>query len=320
MRTRSQVAWTPGEPTEIDLDLDGAVTRLSGLVADRTTVILSGAGMSTDSGIPDYRSPDAAPRTPMTIDAFLASRDFRTHYWARNHLGWRHMDAATPNRGHLAITDLQRLGLVSGVITQNVDMLHTKAGNHPVLELHGCYGRVCCIDCGWQISRHRLAGMLEPLNADFTARIRSRGAIEVAPDADVAVGDTDDFVMIDCPACGGPLKPAIVYFGESVPADVVRRAYAMVDAADTLLVLGSSLTVMSGLRFVKHAKRQGKSVAIVNRGRTRGDSLADLTIDHRCAEVLTALVERVGGGVVSDPYADVDSHTDEVVGVHHRTP
>ncbi len=291
VRTRSQLAWVPGEPTEVDHDVDERVERARTLLNGRRVVAITGAGMSTDSGIPDYRSPDAIPRAPMTIDMFLSSADFRRHYWARNHLGWRHMDAALPNRGHLAITELQRQGMVSGVITQNVDMLHIKAGNAPVLELHGCYGRVCCVDCGWQISRHRLATILEPLNADFSARIRGRGAIEVAPDADVAVSDTGDFAMIDCPECGGVLKPAIVYFGESVPKTTVARGYSMIDDADAVLVLGSSLTVMSGLRFVRHAHRTGKTVVVVNRGHTRGDDIADLKIDHRCAEVLTRLAQ-----------------------------
>ncbi len=314
MRTRSQLAWVPGDPTEVDADLDNQVARAHRLLGRRRVLVITGAGMSTDSGIPDYRSPDAVPRTPMTIDMFLGSPDFRRRYWARNHLGWRHMDAALPNRGHHAITELQRLGMVSGVITQNVDMLHIKAGTAPVLELHGCYGRVCCVDCGWQISRHRLAGILEPLNADFSARIRSRGAIEVAPDADVAVSDTNDFAMIDCLECGGALKPAIIYFGESVPKSTVQQGYSMIDDADAVLVLGSSLTVMSGLRFVRHAQRCGKSVVVVNRGHTRGDDIADLKIDHRCADVLAGLIdaERVGSRRPDS------SAQHQIVGVHHR--
>lgn len=312
MRTRLQVAWTPGEPTPVDPDLDARVDALHDVLRGRSTVVLSGAGISTDSGIPDYRSPHSVPRTPMTIDAFLASADFRRHYWARNHLGWRHLDAAVPNAGHRAVADLGRLGVVGGVITQNIDMLHTKAGSRPVIELHGCYGRVCCLSCDWQISRHGLSTILDPLNEDFTARVRSRGALDVAPDADVAVDDTRDFQMIDCPVCGGHLKPAIVYFGESVPRPVVTEAYAMVDQADALLVLGSSLTVMSGLRFVRHARRRGIPVAIVNRGATRGDDHATLKIDHRCADVLEGLLARVR--------ADLDAPSvrgDEVIGVHH---
>jgi NAD-dependent SIR2 family protein deacetylase len=325
MRTRLQVAWTPGDPTPVDEDLDARVDRAHALLAGRSTVVLTGAGISTDSGIPDYRSPGAAPRAPMTIDAFLSSAEFRRHYWARNHLGWRHLDAATPNAGHRAVATLQQRGVVRGVITQNIDMLHTKAGSRPVVELHGCYGRVCCLDCGWQISRHALAAVLDPLNVEFTARVRSRGALDVAPDADVVVDDTRDFQMIDCPACGGPLKPAIVYFGESVPRPVVEEAFAMVDEADALLVLGTSLTVMSGLRFVRHARRRGIPVVVVNRGATRGDDCATLKIDHRCADVLERLVARVGADRTASSSArghdgapTTSARGDEVVGVHHR--
>ncbi|GAA1480392.1 hypothetical protein GCM10009624_08320 [Gordonia sinesedis] len=289
MRTRLQVGWAPAEQTDPDTDLVDRVDRLRALLAGRRVAVLTGAGLSTDSGIPDYRSPGAPVRTPMTLQMFLSSPEFRRHYWARNHLGWRHMDAARPNAAHVALAELQRRGVVSGVITQNVDMLHTKAGSTRVIELHGCYGRVRCLRCDWRISRHRLAGILEDLNAGFAERVAGRGAIEVAPDADARIDDTSDFVMIDCPECGGILKPDIVYFGESVPKHSVRQAFSMVDDADALLVVGSSLTVMSGLRFARHAHRTGKALAIVNRGPTRADDLADLKIDHYCGTVLPAL-------------------------------
>jgi NAD-dependent SIR2 family protein deacetylase len=304
VRTRP-IRWAPAQPTAPDPDLPDRIEQLSTLLAGRRAVALTGAGMSTDSGIPDYRSPGTPPRTPMTIEMFLSSGDFRRHYWARNHLGWRHMDAAVPNAGHLALATLERQGRVSGVITQNVDMLHLKAGNRSVLELHGSYGRVRCLGCEHRVSRHRLAELLEPANTAFVTRIRGRGAIEVAPDADVVVADTTDFTMLDCPDCGGILKPDIVYFGESVPKHVVEQGFSMVDESDALLVLGSSLTVMSGLRFVRHAKRAGKAIIIVNRGHTRGDEYATLKIDGSCSHVLTAL-------------ADSDRH--EIVGVNHRTP
>lgn len=293
MRTRLQIGWEPAEPTPVDDDLDGQVTRLTEFVRGRRVAVLTGAGISTDSGIPDYRSPGAPARTPMTLEMFLSSPRFRQHYWARNHLGWRHMDAATPNAAHHAITDLQRHGVVTSVITQNVDMLHTKARSAPVLELHGCYGRVRCLGCDWRISRHRLAGILEDLNVGFAERVRSAGAIEVAPDADAAVADTTDFVMIDCPSCGGILKPDIVYFGESVPKSTVTEAFSFIDDADALLVVGSSLTVMSGLRFARHAARTGKPIAILNRGATRADDIATLKIDHWCGHVLPELVNQI---------------------------
>ncbi|MYR05960.1 NAD-dependent deacetylase [Gordonia sp. SID5947] len=289
MRTRLQIGWEPAEPTDVDADVDERIDKLCGLLDGRRVVALTGAGISTDSGIPDYRSPGAPLHTPMTLEMFLSSPAFRRHYWARNHLGWRHMDAARPNAAHRALTELQRRGVLTGVITQNVDMLHTKAGTRKVVELHGCYGRVRCLDCEWLISRHRLARELDTLNKGFDERVRGRGAIEVAPDADAAIDDTSDFRMIDCPRCGGIVKPDIVYFGESVPKPLVRHAFSMVDEADALLVVGSSLTVMSGLRFARHAHRTGKQVAVVNRGATRADAIADLKIDHLASVVLPAL-------------------------------
>ncbi|MCF8569504.1 NAD-dependent deacetylase [Gordonia sp. HY002] len=290
MRTRV-TAWTPAPPTLADTDPVGRASLATRVLAGRRTVVLTGAGVSTPSGIPDYRSPDAVPRNPMTIEQFLSSADFRRHYWARNHLGWRHMDAATPNAAHRAITDLQRAGVATGVITQNVDMLHLKAGSRPVLDIHGSYGRVICLSCGHTQSRHLLAQSLEEANPGFADRVRGRGAIEVAPDADAVLDDTSDFTIVDCAACGGVLKPDIVYFGESVPRPVVDRAFAMVDDADAMLVAGSSLSVMSGLRFVRHAARSGKPVVIVNRGRTRGDDVAAVKIDHRCEAILPMLVD-----------------------------
>ncbi|QKT06905.1 NAD-dependent protein deacetylase [Gordonia sp. X0973] len=285
MRT---AAWEPGAPTEPDPDPTSRVDELAGFLRDRRTLALTGAGLSTPSGIPDYRSPGSPPRTPMTIQMFLGSADFRRHYWARNHLGWQHMDAARPNAAHRALARLEAVGAVTGVVTQNVDMLHVKAGSRKVLDLHGSYGRVICLDCGHRLSRHDLHGRLDAANPGFAERVVGRGAIEVAPDADVVLSDTASFVVVDCPICGGVLKPDIVYFGESVAKNIVARAFDMVDEADALLVAGSSLTVMSGLRFVRHAAKNGKPVAIVNRGATRGDDLAALKIDHQCELILPA--------------------------------
>ena len=292
MRTRLQVGQVPAEHTPLDDDVAERIDLASDILAGRRTAVLTGAGISTDSGIPDYRSPGSPPRTPMTLEMFLSSPEFRRHYWARNHLGWRHMDAALPNPAHLALTGLQDQGRVSAVITQNVDMLHTKAGTRGVLELHGCYGRVRCLRCDWRISRHRLAQQLEEINTGFAERVAGRGAIEVAPDADATLADTSDFRMIDCPHCGGILKPDIVYFGETVPKPLVEQSFSAVDEADALLVVGSSLTVMSGLRFARRAHRAGKPLIIVNRGHTRADELASLKIDHRAGVVLPALENR----------------------------
>ena len=289
MRTRLQLGSAPAEHTPLDDDVADRIALAADILAGRRFAVLTGAGISTDSGIPDYRSPGSPPRTPMTLEMFLSSADFRRHYWARNHLGWRHMDAAIPNRAHLALTELQQRGWMSRVLTQNVDMLHTKAGTRGVIELHGCYGRVRCLNCDWRISRHRLAEQLEEINTEFARRVNGRGAIEVAPDADATLSDTSDFVMIDCPNCGGILKPDIVYFGETVTKDVVDESYSVVDDADALMVVGSSLTVMSGLRFARRAHRAGKPLIIVNRGGTRADEIATLKIDPEAGFVLPAL-------------------------------
>ncbi|MBF6239281.1 NAD-dependent protein deacetylase [Nocardia otitidiscaviarum] len=263
------------------------------MLSGRRVAVLTGAGISTDSGIPDYRSPDAPPRNPMTYQQFVGDPVFRQRYWARNHVGWRRMDAARPNAGHRALARLERAGVVTGLITQNVDLLHTKAGSRAVIDLHGTYLRVRCLSCQGLISRLTLADWLEAANPGFADTITLDG-LEVAPDADAVLDDTSAFRMVDCHRCGGMLKPDIVYFGESVPKDRVAAAFSMVDAADALLVTGSSLTVMSGLRFVRHAARTHRPVVIVNRGPTRGDELATLRIDAGCAPTLTALADALG--------------------------
>ncbi|UGQ39299.1 NAD-dependent protein deacetylase [Rhodococcus aetherivorans] len=260
------------------------------LLDGRRLCVLTGAGISTDSGIPDYRRPGAPPRNPMTYQQFVGDPEFRRRYWARNHVGWRHMDSARPNAGHRALAALERRGTVLGVLTQNVDLLHTKAGSRRVIDLHGCYAQVRCLACDLRISRFTLAERLTAANPGFLERVRGTTGLEVAPDADAVVDDTGSFRMVDCERCGGMLKPDIVYFGESVPRERVERAFALVDEADALLVVGSSLTVMSGLRFVRHAAKRRMPVAVVNRGVTRGDPLATVKIDAGCSEVLTALV------------------------------
>ncbi|OBC15898.1 NAD-dependent deacetylase [Mycobacterium sp. 852013-50091_SCH5140682] len=262
---------------------------LVALLQGRRVAVLTGAGMSTDSGIPDYRGPDSPPSNPMTIRQFTSDPVFRQRYWARNHVGWRHMDETMPNAGHRALAALESDGVVAGLITQNVDLLHTKAGSRTVVNLHGSYAQVVCLDCGHTMSRTALAAELEAANPGFLERAESVGGIAVAPDADAVVADTSSFVIIDCPACGGMLKPDIVYFGESVPKDRVEQAYSLVDASDALLVAGSSLTVYSGYRFVRHAAAHGIPVAIINRGPTRGDDLAAVKVDAGCSELLTLL-------------------------------
>ena len=267
----------------------GSLADVVEVLAGHRLAALTGAGVSTDSGIPDYRGPDSPPRTPMTFQQFTADEAFRRHYWARNHVGWRHVHRTMPNAGHRALAALEHRGVVTGLITQNVDLLHEAAGSRHVIDLHGRYDRVRCLSCGTVISRAELADRLDTLNPGF-----SRGASRTSrsrPDADAVIEQTSDFVVADCSACGGMLKPDIVYFGENVPRERVERAYAMVDAADALLVAGSSLTVQSGLRFVRHAAQTGKPVVVVNRGATRGDKYAAVTLDAGTSETLTDLAE-----------------------------
>jgi NAD-dependent SIR2 family protein deacetylase len=266
---------------------------LVALLAGRRIAVLTGAGMSTDSGIPDYRGPDSPPSNPMTIQQFTSDAAFRQRYWARNHIGWRHMDDTAPNAGHRALAALEHAGVVTGVITQNVDLLHTKAGSADVINLHGTYAQVICLSCGHTMSRAALAEELEALNPGFIERAEEIGGLAVAPDADAVVADTTTFRYLDCPRCAGMLKPDIVYFGESVPKDTVAHAYSLVDQADALLVAGSSLTVFSGYRFVRHAAALGIPVAIINRGPTRGDDLATVKVDGGCSELLVLLSDEL---------------------------
>ena len=263
------------------------------MLAGRRVAVLTGAGISTDSGIPDYRGPDSPPSNPMTIRQFMSDPLFRRRYWARNHVGWRHMDETLPNAGHRAVAALEHDGVVSGVITQNVDLLHTKAGSQNVINLHGTYAQVICLSCRESLSRAALAEQLDALNPGFTEQIEALGGLAVAPDADAVVADTASFRYLDCASCGGMLKPDIVYFGESVPKDVVHQAFSLVEAADVLLIAGSSLTVFSGYRFVRHAAALGIPVAIINRGPTRGDELGTVKVEGGCSELLTLLAEEL---------------------------
>ncbi|MDA2890111.1 NAD-dependent protein deacetylase [Mycolicibacterium sp. BiH015] len=266
---------------------------LVALLRGRRVAVLTGAGISTDSGIPDYRGPDSPPSNPMTIRQFTSDAVFRQRYWARNHLGWRHMDRTQPNAGHRALAALERANVVCGLITQNVDLLHSKAGSQKVIDLHGTYARVICLNCGSTMTRAALADLLDEANPGFAERAAALGGIAVAPDADAVVADTASFRVVDCPRCGGMLKPDIVYFGESVPKGRVEQAYSLIDEADALLVAGSSLTVYSGYRFVRHAAAAAMPVAIINRGPTRGDDLATVKIDNGCSPMLALLADEL---------------------------
>jgi NAD-dependent SIR2 family protein deacetylase len=262
---------------------------LIAMLTGRHFAVLTGAGISTDSGIPDYRGPDSPPSNPMTIGQFTSDAVFRRRYWARNHVGWRHVDQTQPNAGHRSVAVLEEAGVVDGVITQNVDLLHTKAGSRTVVNLHGTYAEVVCLRCGATMAREHLAGLLESANPGFAERVHGAGGPAVAPDADAVVADTSSFRIVDCPGCGGMLKPNIVYFGERVPKQRVEQAYSLVEGAEAVLVAGSSLAVYSGYRFVRRAAERGIPIGIVNRGRTRGDELATVKVDGGCSAVLALL-------------------------------
>ncbi len=275
----------------VDSAAAGDPSALLALVAGATrTVALTGAGMSTDSGIPDYRGPNSPARSPMTYQEFVSGPVARQRYWARSHLGWGRMFHAAPNAGHRALAALERHGVVDAVITQNVDGLHQQAGSRAVTDLHGRIDEVVCLDCGEVTARAALHARLDALNPGFGAA----GPVRPAPDGDVDFEDTSAFRIADCVRCGGILKPHVVFFGENVPKDKVARCYAEVEAADLLLVTGSSLTVQSGLRFVRRAHQRDIPVAIVNRGATRGDAFAAVRLDLGCSETLAALAADLG--------------------------
>jgi NAD-dependent SIR2 family protein deacetylase len=260
--------------------------------------VLSGAGLSTESGIPDYRGPSGLARRggqPMTYQAFTGSAEARQRYWARSHLGWRHITGATPNPGHRAVARLERAGLVGGIITQNVDGLHQAAGASAVTELHGSLHRVVCLSCWSRSPREELDARLRAANPGWAGDSGS-GEPAVNPDGDVALEETSGFVVVDCTACGGVLKPDVVFFGENVPRPRVASCFELVSGSSALVVLGSSLTVMSGLRYVRHAASVGMPVVIVNQGATRGDSLAMATIDAPLGVTLTAVARSLGLG------------------------
>jgi NAD-dependent SIR2 family protein deacetylase len=271
--------------------------RLSELVRHGGVVVLSGAGISTESGIPDYRGPTGSlrARLPMTIREFTGSPAARQRYWARSQIGWRRMSGAAPNAGHRAVAELERAGALAGIITQNVDGLHQAAGACDVIELHGSLAWVVCLECGSRTARTALDERLRAANPGFD--VASLAPSPSNPDGDVELADEHvaRFRLVGCGCCGSDLlKPDVVFFGENVPRARVDRCYGLVTGGSSLLVLGSSLTVMSGLRFVHRAQREGIPVAIVNRGVTRGDPLADLKLDAPLGPTLTTLLATPG--------------------------
>lgn len=276
----------------------GSFGMLLQVVGSGGVLILSGAGLSTESGIPDYRGPTGLARraTPMTYQAFIGSAEARQRYWARSYLGWRHIGRAVPNAGHRAVAELSRRGLLTGIITQNVDGLHQAAGpvmgGAAVTELHGSLHWVICLSCGQRTPRTDLARRLEAANPGWDAQ--PAAAIKPDGDADADPEAIASFVVADCSACHGMLKPDVVFFGENVPRSRAEACYALVDRSSALVVLGSSLTVMSGLRYVRHAARGQRPIVIVNQGVTRGDAYATATLDAPLGQTLTELVTRIG--------------------------
>jgi NAD-dependent SIR2 family protein deacetylase len=256
--------------------------------------VLTGAGLSTESGIPDYRGPDTLqrPRRPMQLQEFLKSAPARRRYWARSMLGWPRFAAARPNAGHTALTRLEACGRLSGIVTQNVDGLHAAAGSEQAVELHGALREAICLECGELMPRAELQRELERHNAALLAE-----TVALAPDGDADLADErlEDFRIVDC-RCGGRLKPHVVFFGENVPKPRVERAFALVRRARGLLVVGTSLAVWSGLRFVRAAAEQGQPVAIVSLGPTRGDPQASLRIDAAAGVTLRELSEQIAPG------------------------
>jgi NAD-dependent SIR2 family protein deacetylase len=254
--------------------------------------VLSGAGISTDSGIPCYRDPEGhrKGRPPILLKDFLSSEFARKRYWARSMIGWPLVAGAAPNAAHFAVARLAQQGFFSRLVTQNVDGLHTRAGSAEVIELHGNIGRVRCMDCGEHCARAAVQQTLEAANPAFLGL----SALPVADgDALLEGYDFDTFNIPPCPRCGGLLKPDVVFFGEGVPRARVDAAADALEQADAMLVLGSSLMVYSGFRFCEWAHRAGKPIAAVNLGLTRADSLLALKVEASCAAALTSLVETV---------------------------
>ncbi|WP_373425650.1 Sir2 family NAD-dependent protein deacetylase [Microbacterium sp. W4I4] len=266
------------------------IDRIAELLQGRRVAVLTGAGISTDSGIPAYRGIGARPRAnPMTIQTYLADEAARRRYWLGGHLGWRAFTSPDPNEGHAAVARMERSGAVSGVVTQNVDGLHLRAGSTRVVEIHGTMHRVLCLRCGQVLDRRAVADQLEDLNP----WVRTPENIELNPDGDVTPESTEGFVIPPCTVCGGMLKPEVVFFGEFVPAARFRAAESLLHASDALLVAGTSLTVNSGIRIIERARRRGIPLVIVNREPTRADAWADAVVSGGTSPVLSALADRL---------------------------
>ncbi|MDZ4254681.1 MAG: NAD-dependent protein deacetylase [Sulfuritalea sp.] len=271
-----------------EVDRERHAQRVAGLLDRGSVVVLTGAGLSTSCGIPDYRDHDGQWKRSRPIDHkdFLSSESTRRRYWTRSFLGWPTVGQAAPGRGHRALAQLEGRERIDLLITQNVDGLHQKAGSRSVLELHGGLDRVLCLACRRTWPRAAVQDWMSAANPGIAG-----AAASIAPDGDAEVGEElhAEFCIPACPDCGGMLKPDVVFFGDSVPRERVGAAMAAIDAAHGLLVVGSSLMVYSGFRFVLHAHQRGKPVMAINLGRTRADHLLAAKVRQDCDEFLQRL-------------------------------
>lgn len=278
-----------------DCELSRDIDTLSSLFRDNGTLVLTGAGISTGSGIPDYRGPDGTHRgdKPITLPAFLASADTQRTYWARSHIGWERFRAAKPNAAHYALTRLQQAGVIHRIVTQNVDGLHAAAGTTGIVELHGRLNTVICVTCHAVTDRDVFAARLRAANPGFHQQIDARTKT-LRPDGDIMLDAKDValFNVVGCETCGGVVKPNVVMFGEHIPGNRFARALSHLETASSLIVLGSSLAVGSGYRFVLDAKRRGLPIAVVARGRTRGDAHATVKVDADLCALLPQIAAR----------------------------
>jgi len=276
--------------TVVDAPLGVDVERAIDILSGKVFAALTGAGISTDSGIPDYRGEGAPKNHPMSYREFLTSYERRQRYWFGSHLGWVNFANATPNPGHTALAQAEALGVSRGVVTQNVDGLHHQAGSYRVVDLHGRLDRVRCIHCGQSYSRGAIAQQITLANPGIDQSVTSG---QVKPDGDVSAEVTQGFVVPDCELCGGTLKPEVVFFGEFVPPEVFVRAETIVKDADALVVAGSSLVVNTGMRLVERARKQKKPVVVINRGPTKADSVATVRIEGGTSESLHSIVRHL---------------------------
>jgi len=272
-------------PPNAQAQIDAAAQALRG----HRVAVLTGAGVSTDSGIPDYRGEGAPVRTPMTFTQFLADLEYRKRYWAGSQLGWKRFDGAEPNEGHRALVDLEASGIVNGVITQNVDGLHLRAGSQRVVDLHGTMDRVRCLQCGQLYARTDVSRRIAQMNP----WLDEPGATELGPDGDVAIANVANFVVPACTVCEGTLKPDIVFFGEYIPKEKFIEASALITGATALIIAGSSLVVNSGIRLLEQAYRRRLPIVIINRGLTKGDGRATVKVEAGASETLKALDEQL---------------------------